>query len=142
MELNDNLENQDQNEEPETSQHNSLIRKFPLSFDVSLLLVLLRESLEQFDQKGSDDHCLILKQADIYEMLKTFYPVKNDETLLLKKFDAILNKVLELGFLKEKKKNVGDYEVRRVLKAFFDASKLKEIKEQMKSHLTRSTHDN
>ena len=113
----------------------SLVRKFPLSFDVSLLLVLLRESLEQFDVKVNDDYRLILSKNDIYDLLKLFYSDKNDELLLLKKFDATIGKVVEIGILKELKNNAENFEVRRVLKAFFDASKLQEMKEKMKSAL-------
>ena len=38
----------------------SLVRRIPLSFEVSLLCVLLREALEQFDSKVNDDHRLVL----------------------------------------------------------------------------------
>ncbi|MBF0206326.1 MAG: DUF4194 domain-containing protein [Oligoflexia bacterium] len=113
----------------------SLIRKMQLSFDVSILLVLMREALEQFDEKVSDDYRLILSKIDIYEMLKGFYPDKTDETQLIKRFDSLIAKVSEMGFLKELKNNSGHFEVRRVLKAFFDASKLKEIKENMRLSL-------
>jgi len=119
----------------------SLIRKMPLPFDVSLLLVLLRESLEQFDIKGSDDYRLILSQNELYDLQKLFYPDKNDELALLKKFDTTINKVVEMGLLKELKKNEGNFEVRRALKAFFDATKLQEMKEKMKLALRSQTLD-
>lgn len=125
----------------ENIKSSSLIRKMPLSFDLSLLLVLLRESLEQFDEKVSDDYRLILKKSDIYEMLKTFYYSNQsggDETKILRRFDMQIAKVIEFGFLKELKKGSETYEVQRAIKAFINANKLKEIKEKMLLHLETS----
>ncbi len=117
----------------------SLIRKMPLSFEVSLLLVLLREAIEQYDVKVSDDYRLILKKQDIYEMLKTFYQSTyqsgGDETKILRKFDALIVKICSMGFMKELKLNSGVYEVKRTIKAFMNPTQLKVIKEKMKIYL-------
>ena len=118
-----------------SSDNISVIRKMPLTFDVTVLLVMLREALEQFDERVSDDYRLILSKSDIYEMLKGFYLERNDETKLIKRFDATINKVKDLGLLKELKNNQDNYEVKRVIKAFFDASKLVEIKKSMQKHV-------
>lgn len=118
-------------EENPTSSIPTLVRRIPLSFEVSLLCVLLREALEQFDSKVNDDHRLVLHRIDIYELLKLFYEDKTDETKQVKRFDALINRVVELGFLKELKGNQNSFEVRRVLKAQFDAEKLVEIKARM-----------
>lgn len=129
----------DLTQEDRNLQKSSLIRKMPLSFEVSLLLVLLRESLEQFDEKVSDDYRLILKKTDIYDLLKTFYPNQSssggDETKILKKFDSQINKVTAMGFLKELKMNSGVFEVRRSIKAFLNADQLGEIKQKMMKYV-------
>lgn len=125
------LEGENETEESTSTQMLSLVRRMPLSFDVSLLCVLLREALEQFDSKISDDHRLVLHRFDIYDLLKLFYEEKTDETKQFKKFDALINRVIELGFLKELKGNQNSFEVRRIMKAQFDAEKLSEIKAQM-----------
>ncbi len=126
----------DGGEEPE-NELPSLVRKFPLSFEVSLLCVLLREALEQFEAKVSDDHRLILSKTDIYDLLKQFYDEKTDETKQVRRYDALINKVMELGFLKELKNNQDSYEVRRLIKAQMDAEKLSEIKNVMLVELGR-----
>lgn len=125
---------EEDNEQQSVPTSGSLIRKTSLPFDVSLLLVLLRESLEQFDEKVSDDYRLILKNADIYEQLKIFYSISTsggDEVKLFKKFDLLISKVVQMGFLKELKVNSGTYEVRRSIKAFITAAQLNEIKQKM-----------
>lgn len=122
-------------EENATFQVPSLVRRIPLSFDVSLLCVLLREALEQFDSKVSDDHRLVLHRFDIYDLLKLFYEETTDETKQAKRFDTLINRVVELGFLKELKGNQNSFEVRRMIKAQFDAEKLGEIKARMMAEI-------
>lgn len=122
-------------EESTTFQIPTLVRRAPLSFDVSLLCVLLRETLEQFDSKVNDDHRLVLHRTDIYELLKLFYEERTDETKLIKRFDGLINRVVELGFLKELKGNRQSFEVRKIIKAQFDAEKLQEIKIQMTAEI-------
>src|SRR6516162_44300 len=84
-------------EEDPTGQVKTLVRRIPLSFEVSLLCVLLREALEQFDSKVNDNHRLVLHRIDIYDLLKIFYEDKTDETKQVKRFDALINRVVELG---------------------------------------------
>ncbi|MCW5588333.1 MAG: DUF4194 domain-containing protein [Legionellales bacterium] len=120
-----------QGDEASALQVPTLVRRMPLSFEVSLLCVLLREALEQFDFKVNDDHRLVLHRTDIYELLKLFYAERTDETKQVKRFDTLINRVVELGFLKELKGNQHSFEVRRIIKAQFDAEKLGEIKAQM-----------
>jgi hypothetical protein len=122
-------------EDPTASQMPTLVRRIPLSFEVSLLCVLLREALEQFDSKVNDDHRLVLSRLDIYDLLKLFYEEKTDETKQVKRFDALINRVVELGFLKELKGNPNSFEVRRIIKAQFDASMLLEIKTRMRAEI-------
>lgn len=118
-------------EEDSIFQVPTLVRRIPLSFEVSFLCVLLREALEQFDSKVNDDHRLVLHRTDIYDLLKLFYGEKTDETKQVKRFDSLINRVVELGFLKELKNNQNSFEVRRIIKAQFDAEKLVEIKKRM-----------
>jgi uncharacterized protein YabN with tetrapyrrole methylase and pyrophosphatase domain len=94
----------------------TLMRKMPLSFEVSLLCVLLREALDQFDATVHDDHRLVIKKSDIYELLKLYFPDKHDETKLIKRWDAIINKVLDLGFIRELKSDTSRIEVLRIIK--------------------------
>lgn len=117
----------------------TLVRRIPLSFDVSLLCVLLREALEQFDSKVNDDQRLVLHRTDIYDLLKLFYEDKTDETKQVKRFDTLINRVTELGFLKELRGNQNAFEVRRIIKAQFDAEKLSEIKNKMLAEIGVAT---
>ena len=109
----------------------TLMRRVPLSFEVSLLCVLLREALDQFDATVHDNHRLIMTKADIYELLKLYFPVKHDETKLIKRWDGIINKIIELGFIRELKADGSRIEVLRIIKAMIDAERVGEMKRNM-----------
>lgn len=113
----------------------TLMRKMPLSFDVSLLCVLLREALDQFDATVHDDHRLIMAKSEIHDLLKLYFPEKHDETKLMKRWDGMINKVIELGFIRELKSDPSRIEVLRIIKAIIDAERVGEMKRNMQSYV-------
>ena len=119
-----------------------LMRKFPLSFELSLLCVLLREALEQYDETVSDDHRLILSRGEIYEQLQSLFGQRHDETKQKRRLDALINKAMDLGFLRELKNDSHKFEVRRVIKSLIDAKKLGEIKLSMAAHIGKNREEN
>lgn len=112
----------------------TLMRKMPLSFEVSLLCILLREALDQFDATVHDDHRLIMTKSDIYDLLKLYFPAKHDETKLIKRWDGIINKVIELGFIRELKSDASRIEVLRIIKAMIDAERVGEMKRNLQRY--------
>jgi len=113
----------------------TLMRKMPLSFEVSLLCILLREALDQFDATVHDDHRLVMKKSDIYELLKLYFPDKHDETKLIKRWDAMINKLIDLGFIRELKSDTSRIEVLRIIKAMIDAERVGEMKRNMHRYI-------
>lgn len=106
-----------------------LVARRPLSFQVSLLLALLRKKLAEFDASGGDTR-LILSRDAVVELVRVFLPAGSNESRLMDQVDTHLNKIIDLGFvrrLKPQTSSVGRsapepvYEVRRILKAFVDA---------------------
>lgn len=117
----------------------SLMRKIPLSFEVSLLCILLREALDQFDATVHDDHRLIMTKSDIYELLKLYFPDKHDETKLIRRLDSIINKVIELGFIRELKSDTSRIEVLRIIKAMINAERVGEMKRNMQRYVQQKS---
>ena len=109
-----------------------LVARRPLSFPVSLLLALLRRKLAEFDASGGDTR-LVLSRDDIVELVRLFLPDGPNEARLIDQIETTINKVVELGFLRKLKPSTGaaagpgNYEVRRILKAFVDAQWLAEF---------------
>ncbi|MDP3704812.1 MAG: DUF4194 domain-containing protein [Legionellaceae bacterium] len=124
-----------QQEELAEKKKLTLMRKMPLSFEVSLLCVLLREALDQFDATVHDDHRLIITKSDVYDLLKLYFPDKHDETKLIKRWDSSINKVIELGFIRELKSDTSRIEVLRIIKAIIDAERVGDMKRTMQAYV-------
>jgi hypothetical protein len=102
-----------------------LVVRRPLSFQLSLLLALLRKKLVEFDASGGDTR-LVLSLDAVVELVRVFLPANSNEARLVDQVQAQLNKLVELGFVRKLKPAssraaMPDYEVQRILKAFVDA---------------------
>ena len=114
-----------------------LASRMPLSYEVSLLLVVIREALEEFDVQNTDSRTLFITNKDLKERIELFFEDKADKVKLLDRFEVYINSVVKLGFLKERavkgyEENVKTFEVRRIIKAKINNEKLEEIKAKLK----------
>ena len=119
-----------------------LVRRQPLSFQVSLLLALLRKKLTEFDASGGDTR-LILSRDAVVELIRVFLPVGSNESRLIDNVDTYLNKVIDLGFVRRLKPSAAGqdamFEVRRILKAFVDAQWLSEFDQRLAAYKAQLT---
>ena len=119
-----------------------LVARRPLSFQVSLLLALLRKKLAEFDAGGGDTR-LILSRDAIAELIRVFLPTGSNESRLMEQVDTHLNKIIELGFVRRLKPVAGSprqtpmFEVRRILKAYVDAQWLGEFDARLAAYQTQ-----
>jgi hypothetical protein len=107
-----------------------LVQRRALSYPVSLILVLLRKMLAEFDATG-EGSALVVSRDQLAEAVKLFLPDTGNEARLLDRLDAHLNKVVELGFLHRLRGQDNVFEVRRILKAFVDAQWLGEFEQRL-----------
>lgn len=110
-----------------------LVQRRALSFPVSLILVLLRKKLAEFDATGGDTRLVVGRDA-IVDQLRLFLPDTANEARLLDRMDTHLAKVVELGFLRRLRGQEGQYEVRRILKAFVDAQWLADFAQRLDAY--------
>ncbi|QCB98552.1 DUF4194 domain-containing protein [Arthrobacter sp. PAMC25564] len=103
-----------------------LIPRRQLTFNVSLLLALLRGRMLEFDTNSSELR-LIMTEQDIADMVSVFLPESSNEARILDQLGANIKKVVELGFLRKLRGQTGTYEVARILKAYVDAQWLEEF---------------
>lgn len=119
-----------------------LVRRQPLSFQLSLLLALLRKKLAEFDASGGDTR-LILSRDAVVELIRVFIPSGSNESRLIDNVDTYLNKVIDLGFVRRLKPSAAGqdamYEVRRILKAFVDAQWLAEFDQRLAAYKVQLT---
>ena len=122
---------------PDVPDMPRLVQRRPLSFPVSLILVLLRRKLAEFDATSGDTR-LVIGRDDIADQMRLFLPDTANEARLLDRMDTHLNKVVELGFLRRLRAQDGQFEVRRVLKAFVDAQWLDDFAQRLDSYATHA----
>ena len=105
------------------------------------MLALLRKRMAEFDAGGGDTR-LVLSRDDIAELMRVFLPDGTNEARLIDQVDATITKVVDLGFLRRLKpaagsaQDRGNYEVRRILKAFVDAQWLAEFDARLEVYRT------
>ncbi|MCY0905844.1 DUF4194 domain-containing protein [Arthrobacter sp. H14-L1] len=103
-----------------------LIPRRQLTFNVSLLLALLRGRMLEFDTNSSELR-LIMTEQEIADMVAVFLPESSNEARILDQLGTNIKKVVELGFLRKLRGQLGTYEVARILKAYVDAQWLEEF---------------
>lgn len=103
-----------------------------LSYPVTLLCVLLRERLREFEADEPDSDQFILTRDDLYELMKPYGKNGTDDKALFKKMDADIQKLIDYGFLRAMTILDRDsYEVRRILKHLINADQLAEIRDKL-----------
>src|SRR4051812_5032377 len=112
-----------------------LIPRRPLSYPVSLLLVLLRKKLAEADGGGAERR-VVLRKEELVELLRQFLADTTNEVRLIDQIATHINKVKDLGFLRPLRGRDGEYEVVRLLKTFVDASMLEGLLTTYTSHAT------
>ena len=103
-----------------------VIRRRALTYSDSLLLVLLRKRLVEFESAG-DQGLLVLTHEEIVEMVQLFLARSTDEAREAHQVDASINRLVGMGFLRQLKDRKGTWEVRRILKAYVDAETLSDF---------------
>ena len=111
-----------------------LVARRALSFQVSVLLALLRKRLAEFDASSAETR-LILSRSQMVEMLRLFMPDSTNDARLVDTIDAHINKVTELGFLRRLRDEQDLFEVRRILKAYVDGQWLSEFDARLNDYL-------
>jgi hypothetical protein len=130
--------------QPETDENDDnplprLMRKQAISYEATLLAVILRETLEEFDIK-SEGNKLFLTQREIKERIELFYKEQTNKSKLWKELSRPITALVNMGILKINREDAGNkdntqYEVKRIIKAFISNEKLEEIKNKLTQHV-------
>lgn len=115
-----------------------LIARHPLSFTTSLLIVLLRKRLLEFDTSSTEAR-LILGRAQIIDLYQVYAPSGLDEVKLARLVDSHIKRIEELGFLHKLRGTTDQFEVRRILRAFVDGQWLSQFDQRLDAYLTDGT---
>ena len=131
------LQQNDLNEEDDNVSR--LIRQIPLTEEQSFLCILLRDELNKFDNPNNSQNkssVLILREIELYEQFAMFYTSKTDQITARNNFKKNLNRLCELGLLKEQNpddmEKESEYEVRRYVRAKIDSEFCEEFMKKLK----------
>jgi hypothetical protein len=103
-----------------------LVRRRSLSYNVSLLLVLLRKRLVEFETSGSEGK-LVVSRSQLIELLRLFLADSTNEARVIDTVDRTIGKAAELGFIRPLRGQPDQWEVRRILKAYVDAQTMSDF---------------
>ena len=119
-------------EEDEQPLPKLLVNK-PLSYKVSLLCMLLRQKIAQFEMDNENERAIITKE-EIVTMVLLFLDTKFNEVKLQKEIETTIKKVQELGFLKQLKTDETSYEIKSSIKAFIDVQWLDDFDKKLREY--------
>ncbi len=117
-----------------------LVRRRALTYNVSLLLVLLRKRLVEFETTGGEGR-LVLTTDQIVEMLRLFQAESTNDARAVDQAETTIKKAVELGFLRQLRGQNDHWEVRRILKAYVDAQTLSDFAAKLREYAGAEDND-
>lgn len=117
-----------------------LVRRRSLSYNVSLLLVLLRKRMVEFETSGAEGR-LVLDKDQIVDLLRVFQGETGDDARVVDQVERTISKTVELGFLRPLRQQPDHWEVRRILKAYVDAETLSDFAGKLREYAGRADAD-
>jgi hypothetical protein len=104
-----------------------------LSFPDTLLLVLLRERLDEHEMRDLDGVDLILSDEDLFDMIQVFMQDYGDARKIETNTTTSVNRLVRYGFLT--KRSDGRYTVRPLIRAKINADELEGIKARLVAYV-------
>lgn len=116
-----------------------LIVRRQIGFETSIVLVVLRQILEEFDSNPIQFQVAekFITDTEIKEEVELFLPEKFNRVKFLKELDGFINKIVELGYLKEvsKKDNETKYQIHRIIKEKVNLDNLQDFKSKLQEYV-------
>jgi hypothetical protein len=109
-----------------------LIRRRPLTFEVSLVLALIRK--HQAEHEATSGERCIITTHQVSTWLHVFVPETGDERKLMRDARRPLREIADLGFLRPLKDREDEFEVLRILKAHIDAQWLNTFSDRLEQY--------
>lgn len=108
------------------------------SYEESIMLVLLREMMAEFEISESASRELIKKRREIKEYAELFFKEGASRIKFLKEIDRLIDKVEESGFLHriENHEVIDEqkFRIRKIIKSKVDSEALESFQQQLMAH--------
>ncbi|HVU57225.1 MAG TPA: DUF4194 domain-containing protein [Puia sp.] len=114
------------------------IRRIQLGYEESVLLVLLRDMMAEFEVGEASARELIKKRREIKEYAELFFKENPSRVKFIRDLDRLIDKVEELDFI-EKIENAEPvdeqkFRIKKIIKARVDHEILENFKQQLTEH--------
>lgn len=115
-----------------------LIPRQQLGFEISVILIILRQMLEEFDSNMDElysTECFV-SADELRERIEIFLPERFNRVKLISEIDTYINRIVSLGYLKLiKRDNVNTYQIHRIIKEKVTLDKLQEFKDKLQEYV-------
>lgn len=116
------------------------IRRIPLGYEESVLLVLLRDMMAEFEVGEVSTRELIKKRREIKEYAELFFKENPSRVKFIRDLDRLIDRAEEMDFL-EKVENSDlvdeeKFRIKKIIKARVDNEILENFKQQLTQHAT------
>ena len=118
-----------------------LFRRTPLGYEATLLCVLLRDELRQYEEEDVQNERCVITQSDLLALWEAFFPDQTDSVRLNRSLTAALRKMEELRFVRQFEKDPPSWEIRRIIKARLPLSDLERLRLSMVSVVGKKIDD-
>lgn len=114
------------------------VRRTSISYEESVLLVLLRDMMAEFEVGEATSRELLKKRREIKEYAELFFKENASRVKFIKELDRLIDKVEEQGFLHKKEDHdIADeqlFRIKKIIKAKVDNEVLENFKQQLTAH--------
>lgn len=124
----------------EDSEGNTLglVQRRQIGFETSIVLVVLRQSLEEFDSNPTQFATeKFITDSEIKDELELFLQEGYNKLKFKKELDKYIRNVVELGYLKEinKRDNETKYQIHRIIKEKITLDILQDFKTKLQEYV-------
>lgn len=114
------------------------VRRIQLGYEESILLVLLRDMMAEFEVGEASTRELIKKRREIKEYAELFFKENPSRVKFIRDLDRLIDRVEELDFLEKVEANdlpdEQKFRVKKIIKARVDNELLENFKQQLIEH--------
>jgi hypothetical protein len=124
----------------EDSEGNTLglVQRRQIGFETSIVLVVLRQSLEEFDSNPTQLSTeKFITDSEIKDELELFLPEKFNRVKFINDLNKYINAAVDLGYLKEisKKDSQTKYQIHRIIKEKITLDILQDFKTRLQGYV-------
>ena len=118
-----------------------LFRRTPLGYEATLLCVLLRDELRQYEEEDVRNERCVIAQSDLLAIWEAFFPEQTDSVRLNRSLTAALRKMEELKFVRQFEKDPPSWEIRRIIKARLPLADLERLRMSLMAAVGKKIDD-